>query len=136
MNKKMIVHHFCSLFIQALAFAIAAQPLQLAVNQTLSLVHSQEVPGSLSLFNQSISSLNASLGTIEIECDATRFGVNPQLGDCVNANRYFAPTDTDRAWAQRHTGGLGDHYPLPFRMMGSKLICPAPRFFPVNTIQR
>ena len=133
MNKNMI---FCSLFIQALTFAIAVQPLQLAVNQTLSLVHSQEVPRSLSLFNQSISSLNASLGTIEIECDATRFGVNPQLGDCINANRYFAPTDIDRTWVQRHTGGPEDYYPLPFRMMGSKLIYPAPRFFPVNTIQR
>jgi hypothetical protein len=120
-NKKMILRCFCSLSIQALTYAIAAQSLQLTVNQTIGLIESHDVPGSLAVFNQSIPSLNTSFGVIEIECDAIRFGVNPNLDDCMSANRYFSDAETMHTWSSRHSGSTPDDHPLPFRMLGSML---------------
>ena len=135
--RMMIANCFCSLSFHLLTSAAITKPLHLPVSQTISIVQPMDFPDSLSPSNPPIQSVNVSLKNgIEIECDATRFGVNPNLADCMTANMLTPSSDIDHIWVQRHSGGPDIRYPLPFRIMGGTSRRCTPTVFPVNIILR
>lgn len=75
---------------------------------------------------QPVRSVNTSAGNrIDVQCNGTRFGYNPNLVDCQSAKSYIYPDLVQRTWKERYTPGLTeDGFPLPFRVMGGNMGVP------------
>lgn len=55
-------------------------------------------------------------------CDGLIYGVSPNIKDCEKAVNFFVTSDAKYTWAKRPTGHAKTTVPLPFTIMGSKLV--------------
>ena len=88
-------------------------------------------PSILTSLDGNYSSLMASLrnttnspvgvNSIETQCSEI-FGLNPVFSDCQSARDYISPDVVQYSWGNRHTGLPGNVFPLPYRIMGRKLL--------------
>lgn len=60
--------------------------------------------------------------TIDVVCDGLIYGVSPNIKDCEKAVNFFVTSDAKYTWAKRRTGHAKTTVPLPFTIMGSKLV--------------
>ena len=67
-------------------------------------------------FNTSTPNLNA----LDIQCDGSKYGFNPNLADCDGARSYIAPDSEQQVFGERHTGLPDNVFPLPYAIVGGK----------------
>ena len=56
-----------------------------------------------------------------VRCSGSHFGFQPNVADCESAKGYIVPDADQQTFGQRDTG-LEDVTPLPFRVMGGRLV--------------
>ena len=80
--------------------------------------------GNYSSFIASLPNITTSLVAVEslqTEC-SEQFGVNPVFSDCQSARDHISSDVAQYLWGARHTGLPDNVFPLPYRIMGRKLL--------------
>ena len=102
-----------------------------------NLIIEPQLPANLTeyvgLFNTSTSALNSSSenAVVDVECDGSLFGFSPNYRDCAQAKEYIVPDFKQMVWGQRHTGLSRDVFPLPYLIIGGRLLPQNPFVKPV-----
>ena len=92
-------------FLLHLLAVIYAKPSQAAVDQVISLASVSSYESNLIYSNLATTlSLNASAENLEIRCDGTKYGFNPNIIDCESAKEFVIPDDRQISFGERHTG--------------------------------
>lgn len=77
------------------------------------------------LYQNIASELNISSpqnAVLDVKCSGNYFGFNPSIVDCGAAKEIITPDTAQHLFGERHTGLGDDVFPLPFRVMGGKLL--------------
>lgn len=98
-----------------------ASPLQDARGQTIQLSPVDfRLPANVS-DSESAIRLNTS-NKLKIQCDGAKYGFNPDVPDCQNARSYYKRSSKLFTYGERHSGHEINVFPLPYRLMGGKLV--------------
>lgn len=79
--------------------------------------------GLMSPPNAAVPPINVSAGNLfETQCDGSKYGFNPSLSDCQNAQDRIALDSEQQTFGERDTGLPDLTFPLPYIIMGGKSI--------------
>ena len=89
-------------------------------SQTLQLPQYQD-PGLVLPLNSSGPGLNVTTldNSLQIECDGSQYGLNPDFADCESALNTFRRGRNRITFAERGPNFPRGMFPLPYRWMGS-----------------
>ena len=88
-------------------------------NKNLTLDLEPISPTNYSAIPSNLTSSN----DIQIRCDGRSYSNSLDIADCEEARAYFPPSSDPIQWALRHTTGLQNFVPLPYRSMGNQGVC-------------